>query len=79
MLLNNPLKFPYPPNGTNRLVYIYIYIYIFEDNTIEFLFHRIENYIKEIGAGDMFPAQQIFIPRQQSCPWGLTGIIKGKK
>ena len=50
----------------------------FEDNTIEFLFHRIEYYIKKIGVGDMFPAQQIYIPRQQSRQWGLTGIKKEK-
>ena len=33
--------------------------FFFEDNTIEFLFHRIEAYIKKRGARDMFPAQQI--------------------
>ena len=29
----------------------------FEDKTIEFLFHKTENYINKIGAGDMFPVQ----------------------
>ena len=40
-------------------------IFFFEDNTIEFLFHRIENYIKKIGAGDMFPVQQIPNPNNK--------------
>ena len=39
--------------------YTLVFFFFFEDNTIEFLFHRIEAYIKKRGAGDMFPAQQI--------------------
>ena len=41
------------------------FFFFFEDNTIEFLFHRIGTYIKKIGAGDMFSAQQIPNPNNK--------------
>ena len=45
----------------NNILFLakYTLVFFFEDNTIEFLFHSIEAYIKKRGAGDMFPVQQI--------------------
>ena len=73
MLKKNCLKFEYKAirlfnNCHSKFFFFFrfsIFFFFFEDNTIEFLFHRIGTYIKKIGAGDMFPAQQIPNPNNK--------------
>ena len=61
-------------SGTNSIQTSKVSDNFFEDNTIEFLFHRIEAYIKKRGAGDMFPAQQIPNPDNKAARGAYLGL-----